>query len=183
MLDCGVSWPTRVGDHLIHRDAGVDDGALLNVRAGKQAAGLRRVNALARGRLLKRPSMTLILLFSGSSGASVLLSFMSAPDALGAPVLLIDAVAHEQHAEALGEGRRRWRCRRKREGSQPGQRHGDTCAAKHGSAGNAMGGVRFRLRHLFHLSLVATVLSRGSGLRRFRNCGLVTMVSIRVAKR
>src|SRR6185295_10164237 len=30
--------------------------------------------------LLKRPSMTLILCFSGSSGARVLLSFMSAPE-------------------------------------------------------------------------------------------------------
>ena len=54
MLACAVSWPTLVGDHLIDRDARLDDRALLNRRAGKQAAGLRGVNALAGGALVEQ---------------------------------------------------------------------------------------------------------------------------------
>ncbi len=51
MLDCGVSCADVIGDHLIDADAGLDDGALRDVRAGEQAAGLRGVNALAGQRL------------------------------------------------------------------------------------------------------------------------------------
>ena len=73
--------PDAIGDHLIHADAGVDDRALLNVRAGEQAARSAPDECPGRSSaLLKRPSITLIFCFSGSSGASVLLSFISAPE-------------------------------------------------------------------------------------------------------
>lgn len=51
MLDCAVSCPDPVGD-LVHGRTRFDDGAALNSGTGKQAAGLRRVDALARGALL-----------------------------------------------------------------------------------------------------------------------------------
>ena len=44
-----------VRDHLIHRDAGVNNRALADVGAGQKAAGLRGVNALTGRRLVEEP--------------------------------------------------------------------------------------------------------------------------------
>ena len=47
----GSIFADAVGDHLIDTNAGVDDGALRNMSARQQAAGLARVDALASERL------------------------------------------------------------------------------------------------------------------------------------
>ena len=104
MLGCAVSWPMLVGEHLVHADA---------------AAGRWRPSAAARPRadcpvcpgwmpmptagLLNRPLMTLIFVFSGSSGCEALAQLHLGAAALGPPVVAVDAVAHEQHGEALWE--------------------------------------------------------------------------------
>ena len=95
-----------VGDHLIHADAGVDDGALL--KCARRRAGCRsaRDECPGRWRLVEEAVDDVDLLFSGSSGSSVLLSFMAAPAPSAAPVILVDAVAQEHHGEALALGGR-----------------------------------------------------------------------------
>ena len=44
-----------IGDHLIDRDAGMQDGSLFEVRAGEKTAGLRGVNAQTHRALVEEP--------------------------------------------------------------------------------------------------------------------------------
>ena len=69
--------------------------------------------------LLNRPLMTLIFVFTGSSGARVLLELHLGARALGPPVVAVDAVAHEQHREPLGEGGRPGPSRRRPRSPRP----------------------------------------------------------------
>ena len=111
------------------------------MRAGEQAAGLRRVNALAGGALVEQAVDHVDLVLQRLERLQRLAELHLGARALGAPVILVDAVAHEQHARSasgtapatcgVGESGKRL---------EPRQRHGDSGAAKNGAAGNAIGG-------------------------------------------
>ena len=142
-----------IGDHLVDADARLDDGALLNGRAGEQAAGLRGVNALAGGALVEQAVDHVDLVLQRLQRRQGLAELHVGARALGAPVILVHAVAHEQDAEALREGGRRRGVGERGQRFEPRQRHGDAGAAKNRAAGNAMGGFRRSIGHLIHLSV------------------------------
>ncbi len=93
------------GDHLIDADAGMDDGALRDVRARQQAAGLAGVNALAGQRLDVEAVDHVDLLLQRLQRLQRLAELHGGAVAFGAPMILVDAAAQEHHAEALGEMR------------------------------------------------------------------------------
>ncbi len=97
--------PDALGDHLIHRDAGLDDGALLNVRAREQTSRLRRMNAQTGGSLVEKTVNHVDLVLQRLERRQVLLRFMSAPGTLGVPVILVHSIPHEQNRETLRERR------------------------------------------------------------------------------
>ncbi len=78
-----------------------------NVRAGEQAAGLAGMNALTGQRLDIQAVDHIDLLLQRLQRRQRLAELHVGALAFGAPVILIDAVAQEHHAEALGESRRR----------------------------------------------------------------------------
>ena len=142
-----------IGDHLIHGDARFDDGALLNGRAGEQTSGLRGVNALTGGPLVEEAVNHVDLMLQRLERRQGLAELHIGARTLGAPMILVDAIAHEQNRETFREGGGDG-VRRKREGLQPRQGHGDSGAAKNRAAGNAMGGFRRSIGHLIHLSVL-----------------------------
>ena len=100
-----------VGNHLIDADAGVDDGAFRNVRAGQQTAGLGGMNSLPRERLDVETINHVDLLFERLQGRQRLREFHGRALALGAPVIFVNAIAQEDDAKTLGEGGRWWHIR------------------------------------------------------------------------
>ena len=98
------------------------------------------------------------------------------PEPSGAPVILVHAVAHEQHREPF----------RERPPRRGGRKAGSD--SSHGSAMvtpaprrtvrreiRVLSGFLRSVRHLNHLSFGCALSRRGSEPRRFRNCGLVTI--------
>ena len=80
----------------------------LNRRAGEEAAGLRRVNALARRALLEQAMNHVDLVLQRLERLQRLAELHLGARALGAPVILVDAVPHEDDAESLRESCPRW---------------------------------------------------------------------------
>ena len=171
-----------IGDHLIHGDARFDDGALLNGRAGEQASGLRGVNALAGRPLVEQAVNHVDLMLQRLKRRQGLAELHIGSRTLGAPMILVHAIPHEQNRETFREGGWRGGIGESRKGLEPRQGHGDSGAAKNRTAGNAMGGFRRSIGHLIHLSVLGKPCWE-SRLRLFRNCGLVTMVSTNGVKR
>ena len=93
------------GDHLIDRNAGVEDRTSGNRRAGQQAAGLRRVNALAGGVLVEEAVDDVDLLLQRLERRQAQTERHVVAGSFGAPVILVHAVAHEEHGEPLRERR------------------------------------------------------------------------------
>ncbi len=94
-------------------------------------------------------------------------------------MILVDAAAHEHDAEALGEGGGRVAYRRKRRAIRATA--GPWCSRRR--AGRCGGKCEAR-RFLVDLGILITFLDSALrafraklGIRVFRNCGLVTMVS------
>ena len=127
------------GDHLIDADAGMDDGALGDVRARQQAAGLGGMDALAGQRLDIEAVDHIDLLLERLQRLQRLAELHVGALAFGAPMILVDAAAQEHHAEALGEVGGRGRIGQGVDRFQPGQRHGAAGAAQHGAAGEGAG--------------------------------------------
>ena len=162
-----------IGDHLVDRDAGVDDRTSRDGRSGEQASRLRRVDALARRVLVEEAVDDVDLLLDRLERRQAQAELHVVSRSGGAPVVLVDAVAHEEHSEALGERRARCCCERGQR-LEPRQRHGDSSAAKDRTTGQL---------HLATLSVIAPRRSATWGVRFFKNCGLVTMVSTSVLNR
>ena len=72
---------------------------------------------------------------SGSSGGERFAQLHVGAVAVGAPVIFIDAVAHEHHAEALGEGGRGRRIGQRVRDSSQGSAMATAGAAQHRAAG------------------------------------------------
>ena len=126
--------------------------------------------------LLNRPWMTLILGFSGSSGSRRLAELHVGARAFGAPVIRVDAVAHEQDGEPLREGAgARWR--RAKAGSDSSQGRAIVTPAPRRTVRREMRSADF-CRSIRTCSFTFLLLA-ASARRLFRNCGLVTMVSTR----
>ncbi len=140
--------------------------------------------------LLNRPLMTLIFVLDRLQRLEALAELHVRALALGPPVIAVDAVAHEHHGKALREraccAARRRRCRRGRASPQTGS------DSSHGSAivtPTPRRNVRREIRprsisraavFMFHAIYRSAARSaRSSRPRLFRNCGLVTMLSIR----
>ena len=114
-----------------------------NMRAGEQASGLRRVNALAGGGLIEQAVDHVDLVLQRFERRQSLAELHVGARAFGAPVFLIDAVAHEHDPEALREDGGSGGIAERRQRFQPRQGHRDSGAAKNRSAGDASeGGLR-----------------------------------------
>ena len=177
-----------IGDHLIDADARVDDGAFRDVRAREQASGLRRVNALAGQRLHEEPVDHVDLLLQRLQRLQRLAELHGGARAFGAPMILIDAVAQEHHAEALRERGRPVAYRRTR-GAIPATAEPWCSRRREARFGGKCGGrSSWLIGASSFTSWIAILLDcangvRESGFRLFRNCGLVTMVSTSESKR
>ena len=182
MLGCERVLAEAVGEHLVHGDAAADGRALLDRHAGQQVAGLPGMNAHADGRLVEQAVDDVDLRLERLQRLEALAQLHLGARALGPPVVAVDAVAHEQHGEAFREGGRGVRPVRRRTAPdgqrlQPRQRHRHADAAQERSPGDRCGA--------HHAAPVChSLLRRARGRRAsFRNCGLVTMASIRLSKR
>ena len=166
------------GEHLIHGDTCFDDGSLLNVRAGEQTSGLRGVNAMTDSPLVEEAVNHVDLMLQRLKRREGLAEHHIGSRALGVPMILVHSIPHEQNSETLREGSRGRGVSESGKGLEPRQGHGDSCAAKNRTAGDAMRGIRLSIKHLIHLSVPGK-----SGFRLFRNCGLVTISSTKGVKR
>ena len=137
--------------------------------------------------------MTLIFVFTGSSGSRLLLELHLGAVALGPPVVAVDAVAHEQHGKALGKrGRGAGRAGGRRSAVAPDgsdSSHGKAIVTPTPRSNVASPEIRW-LAAGCNRFVVAIRMDRRSLLspassrpRLFRNCGLVTMLSTSVSKR
>src|SRR4051812_20043770 len=95
--------PNAVGDHLIDRDARVDDRALLKRGARQQTAGLGRVNAQAGRGLVEQAINDIDLALQRLEGRERLAEFHVSSRALSAPVILVYAAAEEHHSKSFRE--------------------------------------------------------------------------------
>ncbi len=131
----------RVGDHLVHAHARVQHGALGNLGAREQAAGLRRMDALTGRRLVEQPVDDVDLVLEGLERRERLAELHVGAIAGRAPMVFIDAASHEHDAEALGEGRggRGGGGAKNAHGFEPRQRHDDPGSAQHRAARNSTG--------------------------------------------
>ena len=93
----------RIGDHLIHGDAGTNDGSFLKVRTGKQAARLRRVDAQTDGTLVEQTINHVDFMLQRFQRRQRLAQLHGSARPFGAPMILIDAVPHEHYRKAFGE--------------------------------------------------------------------------------
>src|SRR5690242_7132161 len=92
-----------IREHLVDRYAGLDDGSLLDFGAVEQASRLGGMNAMPRGPLMEQAMTHIDLVLDRLERLQRLAELHLRPRTLGAPVILIHAVPHEEHGEALGK--------------------------------------------------------------------------------
>ena len=93
------------GQHLVDADAAAQHGPLLQRHAGEDVAGLPGVDADAGRRLVEQAVDDVHLGLERRQRLEALAQLHLGAGALGPPVVAVDAVAHEQHGEPLGERR------------------------------------------------------------------------------
>ena len=130
MLGCSVSWPMRLAIIWSTEMPEWMTGPLCDRRAGQQAAGLRGMDALTGGVLVEEPVDHVDLLLQRLERRQAQAELHVGARSFGAPVILVHAVAHEEHREPLRERRARRRRRERGQGIEPRQAHRDAGAAK-----------------------------------------------------
>ena len=170
-----VSWPRWLASTWSMLMPPLQHGALLQRHARQDVAGLPGWMPTPVDGLLNRPVMKFSFVLERLQRLQALAQLHLGAGALGPPVVAVDAVAHEQHRQALGmtvggqradgaRGQRRAGPGRQR--LQPGQRHGHARPAQQ----------RAPARRSTRVAISLPLAPVSSRPRLVRNWGLVTML-------